>query len=226
MEIFKIPKQESVQNNKKFPEGILMSDKGDPLLLYRGSSMSLALNKEERYSPEHLGYSTEAPSAGEAYFFTDKRGTADYYSRGKEPNKESSVRNGGDPHIDKVYVIMQNPFIHDFKGKFYREEEETYYNLLKQAKEGGYDGVIFKNTFDGGEYSRLDAIMHGRFSGENIYGVFNSEQVLVRETESLVSQKRKEKILETAHREREKRKQTRSDKKAIQKILEKIKSLK
>lgn len=181
--------------------------------------MPLTLSKEERYSPEHLGYSTEAPSAGEAFFFTDRRSTADYYSRGKEPNKESAIRGNGDPHIDKVYLIMRNPFIHDFKGKFYRNEENTYYNLLRQAKEGGYDGVIFKNTFDGGEYTRLDAVMHGRFSSENIYGVFNPEQVLVKETEALVSQEKKEKILDA---ERKKREERRNKNESIRKLREKI----
>lgn len=202
MEGFKIPKQESVKSKEEFPEGVLMSREGVPLLLYRGSSMPLSLSKEERYSPEHLGHSTEAPSAGEAFFFTDRRKTASYYSRGKNPNKESAIREGGDPHIDKVYLIMRNPLVHDFKGKMNRDEENTYFNLLRKAKKDGHDGVIFKNTFDGGEYGRLDAIMHGKFFSETIYSVFEPNQILIQETESLVSQRKKEKILEAVERRR------------------------
>ena len=182
-----------------------MSREGTPLLLYRGSSLSTSLSKEERYNPEHLGYSTEAPSAGQAFFFTDRKKTADYYSRGKNPNKESAVKEGGDPHIDQVHLVMRNPLIHDFKHKIYRGEENTYFDLLRKAKDGGYDGIIFKNTFDGGEYNRFDAIMHGRFFGETIYGVFNPDQILIQKTEPLVPERKKGRILEAERRRAEAR---------------------
>jgi len=90
---------------------------------------------------------------------------------------------------------MKNPLVHDFKGRVYRGEEETYFNLLLKAKEEGHDGVIFKNTFDGGEYTKLDAIVRGNWKGEDIYAVFDPSQVIVENTEELVSSRKKEKLL-------------------------------
>jgi hypothetical protein len=192
-----------------FPEGTLMSKEGKPLLLYRGSSLPLSLSKEERYDQNHLGHSTQAPSAGEAFFFTDNKKTADYYSRGNNPNKESAISKGGDPHIDSVYLVMRNPLIHDFRRKIHRNEEETYFNLLRKAKENGHDGAIFKNTFDAGEYTRFDAILMGKFFSENIYAVFNPEQVLLQKTEATVSETKKQKILESDRRRSEERQKNR-----------------
>ncbi len=192
-----------------------MSKEGTPLTLYRGSSLPVSLSKEDRYNPEHLGHATEAPSAGEAFFFTDRRKTAVYYSRGKNPNLESAVMNGGDPHIDKVHLVMKNPLVHDFKGKINRHEEETYFNLLRKAKENGYDGVIFKNTFDAGELSRFAAVMDGNLFGETIYGVFDPDHVLVQDTELLVPAKRKEKLLEEGRR--------RQERQQLQRIKERLK---
>ncbi|MBT4277190.1 hypothetical protein HOD96_00365 [Candidatus Falkowbacteria bacterium] len=178
--------------NSNTPEEALVNEEGEPLLLYRGSDLSF--DQEERYSKEHLGSTTEAPSAGEAFFFTNRKKTADYYSRGANPNKESSIKGGGDPHIDRVKLIMKNPYIHDFKGKFYRGEETTYYNLIKKAKEEGYDGVIFKNTYDGGEYGRLDAVLKGRFKSEDIYGVFEPEQIVFVNRKETVSPRKKRRL--------------------------------
>ena len=191
--------------HEALPEGTLRNSSGVPLVLFRGSSLPVSLGKDERYKKEHLGHATEAPSAGEAFFFTDNRKTAEYYSRGKNPNIERAVKEGGDPHIDNVNLVMKNPLVHDFKGKIYRGEETTYFNLLRRAKEEGYDGVIFKNTFDGGEYSKFDAIIKGKFGGETIYGVFEPEQVVVQKTEVLIDERRRAKLLEAEQREREKR---------------------
>jgi hypothetical protein len=199
------PAQEAPKVAEKLPEGVLVSKEGTPLTLYRGSSLPLSLSKDDRYNPEHLGHSTEAPSAGEAFFFTDRRKTAVYYSRGKNPNLESAIISGGDPHVDTVHLVMKNPFIHDFKGKINRREEETYFNLLRKARENGHDGVIFRNTFDAGELNRIHALMDGNLFGETIYGVFNPENILVQETRPLVDPRKKERILEQERKRREHR---------------------
>lgn len=203
--------------NEELPEGVLRAKNGKPILLHRGSSLSSSLTKEERYKPEHLGYSTEAPSAGEAFFFTSRRRSANYYSRGKNPNKEQAIIKGGDPHIDKVYLIMRNPYVHDFKGKLHRDEENTYFKLIRSAKEKGHDGVIFKNTFDGGEYTYIDVVLDGKFVGETIYGVFSPEQILVQETKSLVSSKEKRRILEAERKRLEARRKGRMKKREREK---------
>lgn len=57
---------------EEFPEGTLFSEEGEPLRLFRGSSFPLPSVKRERYNSDHLGHSTEAPSAGEAFFLLIK----------------------------------------------------------------------------------------------------------------------------------------------------------
>ena len=47
----------------------------------------------------------------------------------------------------QLYVIFDNPYIFDQKGELGRAT--TYYEIIKQAKADGHDGVIIKNTFDG-----------------------------------------------------------------------------
>lgn len=42
-----------------------------------------------------------------------------------------------------------------------------------------HDGVIFKNAYDSGEYSRLDAWLNMKFRGDTIYAVFAPEQISV-----------------------------------------------
>lgn len=65
-------------------------------------------------------------------------------------------------NIMPVKLKLDNPLIHDFKGDSYREQ--SYDDLLKQAKENGYDGAIFKNTYDGGPLT-------------DVYVVFEPEQI-------------------------------------------------
>jgi hypothetical protein len=195
--------------NEELPEGVLRDKRGKPLLFHRGSSLSALLTKEEKYQLEHLGHSTGAPSAGEAFFFTSRRKTADYYARGPNPNKDKAVMRGGEPHIDDVYLIMRNPLIHDFKGKLHRDEEHTYFNLIRKAKKDGHDGVIFKNTYDGGEYTYIDVALDRMFASETICGVFNKDQVLVQKTESLISPRRKADLVKAQERDFERRRKKR-----------------
>jgi hypothetical protein len=82
---------------------------------------------------------------------------------------------GTTPNIMPVYLSLQNPLVHDFKNKVYRDKK--YRELIDQAKKEGRDGVILKNTYDSGEYSRFDAIIRGRFKGEDIYVVFEPTQI-------------------------------------------------
>ena len=64
--------------------------------------------------------------------------------------------------IQPAYLRMENPLIHDMKGSHYRDT--TYYDLIKKAKAEGHDGVIIKNTFDGGPM-------------DDIFVVFEPEQI-------------------------------------------------
>lgn len=88
--------------------------------------------------------------------------------------REDAERARG-PNVVAAYLSLQNPLVHDFKGKVYRDE--TYRVLLERAKAEGRDGAIFRNTYDAGEYSKFDAVMRLRFRPEDIYVAFDPAQI-------------------------------------------------
>ncbi|MBB3313632.1 hypothetical protein FHT78_005426 [Rhizobium sp. BK196] len=65
-------------------------------------------------------------------------------------------------NIHNVMLRMKNPFEYDFGGESYRSE--TYASIISRAKESGHDGVILKNTVDGGPV-------------DDIYVVFDKDQI-------------------------------------------------
>lgn len=62
----------------------------------------------------------------------------------------------------EVYLSMRNPRVVDQGGRPYREE--PYAKVIAEAKAAGHDGVIFKNTYDGGPL-------------DDVFVVFEPEQV-------------------------------------------------
>jgi hypothetical protein len=182
-----------------FKDSKVVDKKGDPLVVYHGTAYDFS-----EFSPERLGSNTGAASARAGFFFTARPKTAEYYAKGQFPNLESAAKakrqiayvydtptgeyqegarvrdikfseEGTTPNIMPVYLSLQNPLTYDFKNKVYRDKK--YWELIDQAKKEGRDGVILKNTYDSGEYSRFDAIIRGRFKGEDIYIIFEPTQI-------------------------------------------------
>ena len=58
----------------------------------------------------------------------------------------AGIANG---HVMDLYLSIQNPLVHDFKG---RGRDISYSQLISQAISEGRDGVILKNTYDGGNH--------------------------------------------------------------------------
>lgn len=55
---------------------------------------------------------------------------------------------GREPYLLRNIVKMDNPLVHEYAKADFRDE--TFASVIKRAKEAGHDGVIFKNTRDGG----------------------------------------------------------------------------
>ena len=51
-------------------------------------------------------------------------------------------------NVMPVALRYKNPMYHDFQGKAYRDQ--TYSDLVDQARSKGHDALILKNTFDPG----------------------------------------------------------------------------
>jgi hypothetical protein len=55
---------------------------------------------------------------------------------------------GRKPYLLRNIVKMDNPYVHEYAKADYRDE--TFASVIQRAKDAGHDGVIFKNTKDGG----------------------------------------------------------------------------
>ena len=193
------PQVDTPEFQRWFGDSKVVDKNGDPLVVYHGTAYDFS-----EFSPERLGSNTGAASARAGFFFTARPKTAEYYAKGQFPNLESAAKakrqiayvydtptgeyqegarvidikfseEGTTPNIMPVYLSLQNPLTYDFKNKVYRDKK--YWELIDQAKKEGRDGVILKNTYDSGEYSRFDAIIRGRFKGEDIYIIFEPTQI-------------------------------------------------
>lgn len=80
----------------------------------------------------------------------------------KEWEKYEIKRRGYVPHVLDLYLKMERPFVHDFKGE--GRDTESFASRMAQAKEEGYDGCIFKNVADGADI-------------DDIYTVFSNTQL-------------------------------------------------
>lgn len=128
------------------------------------------------FDPKKRGGNTGAPSAKQAFFFTDSANVASGYAdtaksqqiidlENRQAKAEKlqrwdefdqitrdieqillSEKETSGSNVLPVFLKLQNPLIVDFNGKKYRET--SYAKHLSKAASGGHDGVIFKNTFD------------------------------------------------------------------------------
>ena len=57
----------------------------------------------------------------------------------------------------EVYVKMENPYVHDYKGARYQDRANTgsYFDIISKAKKEGHDGVILLNTEDGADVDNI-----------------------------------------------------------------------
>lgn len=110
------------------------------------------------------GYAEKAEAAG------DEKAAADWRTKAAEQTG---------PTVIPAYVSMQNPLVINMKGKGFQPEtwRAVQDKAIADAKAGGHDGVVFRNTFDAGELNRVDALMKGRFKTENIYVPLKPEQI-------------------------------------------------
>ena len=79
----------------------------------------------------------------------------------KEWEQYEIQRRGYVPHVMELYIKLENPLIHDFKGE--GRDTESFASRMARAKEEGHDGCIFLNVADGADL-------------DDIYTVFSNTQ--------------------------------------------------
>lgn len=117
------------------------------------------LTDTSRKTPEGEPILSPSPTTMEGehiYNLVDKilegAGDEDTAFGGREMYWKESGRN---PYLLRNIVKMDNPLVHEYSKADFRDE--TFASVIKRAKESGHDGVIFKNTIDGGSIDTIYA---------------------------------------------------------------------
>lgn len=144
-------------------EGFFFTDRRKTAEYYAGldNTNKKTLQNQERIKQTYLDLADEAEKQGN----TER---ASYW-------RNAATNMKGFPSVREAEIQLQNPFVYDFKGKVFRDS--SYKEIIRNAKEKGYDGVILKNTFDAGEKNKLDAYLRGRLKPETIYVVFDKKNI-------------------------------------------------
>lgn len=172
---------------------------GNPIPVYHGTSIETTKEGFTSFSEKRLGKASGAPSAKEAFFFSEDPDVARSYADSASAYEDMSILRaankltGGlyekanerflgifgksattDGRIVTAAIDVKNPLIVDMEGKDFREE--SFHSVIQRAKEAGHDGVLFKNAIDPGY------VDHPEVGGDlpsNIWAVFNPEQVRI-----------------------------------------------
>ena len=134
-----------------FGNSKVVDENGHPLVLYHGTSKQF---DEFKYQPPVF---PGAATWQQGFFFSQNRETAEFYTN------LDFTEDAGKPSIKEVYLQIENPYIFDFEGDKNRKGIR-YSEIIDKAKAEGHDGVILKNTYDGGPM-------------DNIYVVFEPTQI-------------------------------------------------
>jgi len=135
--------------NDKENSSKVVDENGVPLLVYHGSKDS---NIQQFKTGENY-------TSGGGIFFTNSLTGAKSYSR--------------NPTVYKAFLNIRNPEIKNANGRKWDEVEidVTIWDVVKKAKNSGYDGVIVKNVIDLGGYTQFLDLT------QDDYVVFNNDQI-------------------------------------------------
>ena len=107
-----------------------------------------------------------------------------------------SVKNSDIKNIERLFLSIENPAIHDYKGEKYRDK--SYDKVLSDALKAGKDGAILRNTYDGAGMTDIyvaftDTQM--KSATENI-GAYGRDTNLIRYQKSDAYEKKQKSIQE------------------------------
>jgi len=152
---------ESLPNWIVEQEGVLRDAQGKPIVVHHGTGAEYGAMDKAR-----LGENTGAASAKRGFFFSESPDTAARYMPHEnagvaKPGEIRRVAEGG--NIRRSVLKMTNPMVVDMQGassKAWRDRADvpSFRSILDQARANGHDGVIIKNTFDGGPKDNIHVV--------------------------------------------------------------------
>lgn len=127
-----------------FGDSKVVDAKGKPLVVYHGSPDLRFMSEDGTFKSqrEKLGFGR----ADAAHWFAASPATARSYA---DPRRAFDYQNAEEGVIP-VYLKMENPLIVDGKGQKWRDAQKSgkTSDVIKEARDGGYDGVIIRNVKD------------------------------------------------------------------------------
>jgi N12 class adenine-specific DNA methylase len=141
-------------------DGAIEKLTGDSHIQAAHKLIQLTVNKTPAYS-EEINQKVQDLLERSAYLEDELQGFEETWM-----NDQIELADNG--KLKEVTLNIKNPLIKDYQGKGQRDE--SFYDVIKKAKEAGNDGVVFRNVFDGGDPAGNDHMT-------DIYVVFNQDQI-------------------------------------------------
>jgi len=183
------PQNSTPEFRQWFSGSQIVDATGNPLVVYHGTTADITA-----FDPARGGSATGATDAKEAFFFAASSDVANTYAAAVDPYSQSpltrtleritrglysrfneailktlgmpSARTQGE-NVLPVVLSVKNPLEIDLLGAGYNEG--VFNDAIQQAKDEGYDGVIFRNVDDQG--------FVGGAGVTDVYAVFQPNQI-------------------------------------------------
>ena len=147
-----------ILNNLNFKEWFgdskVVDENGNPLVVYHGTSNDFKVFDKDKIGGNYIY------SGNKGIFFTQKERTAKNYAD-LHSNKNLNGNNKG--YVISSYLRIENPLYRQTNSDFYRPADRFDIDgddLVREAFESGYDGIIIKGT-----------------NNDNLYVVFEPNQI-------------------------------------------------
>lgn len=150
-----------------FGDSKVVGSDGKPLVVYHGAPDARFVNDDGVFKTIGEKYGANEPNK-RAFWFTPDRRAANTYA----DDRRAFDYQNAEPGIVDAYLNLQNPLIVDGGGKEWRDAQARgkTSDVIKQAREGGHDGVIIRNVRD--DYNNTP-----RTKATDTYVVFSSNQI-------------------------------------------------
>ena len=149
-----------------FGDSWVVDRNGAPLVVYHGTPDGRFIDQDGTFKSQKEKWGMGDPMG--AHWFASSRSIADSYADDRRAlDYQNSV-----PRTVAAYLRIENPLVVDAKGALWREAQARgkTTDVIEQAQQGGYDGVIIRNVRD--RYHENERSMP-----TDTFVVFSSEQI-------------------------------------------------
>ncbi len=181
-----VPQTETKEFKNWFGDSKVVDADGKPLVVYHGTSEKGLSG--DAFSKELLGAVTKSRSAKAGFYFVANKEVAAGYSRfaNAKPVQDLIDKSNDAERLGKfdlanrlmaqaekleqtaspkenvvgAYLSIQNPFEFDAGDQRFLDIQDEIHDAIREAKTGGYDGIVFRNLIDNADWGSDRALDH------------------------------------------------------------------